>query len=149
MKKLLLVILALVLVFAPACTCKNGVTGWDCFMQNLGAAVEKVCNFSVADSEEAMAGKEFIVAAAGMVGLAVSTVTVNGVSIEITQEKAEQLFDQVVYAAQTGGCMILTELQTVLAYFDQVKTEFTKSKVKTKAVVKIPDLTGLKAKTGK
>lgn len=96
------------------------VAGCETFNKWIGTAVEKVCNFSVDDSKEAQTAKKFISATAGLVGLVLSTVTIRGVKIEITEAKAGAIFDSVANAAQTGGCIALQDLQAALAYFDQV-----------------------------
>jgi len=138
MKKIATVVLVLALVLGMVAGCAT-VKEW------VGIATDKVCNFSVEDSAEAQAAKKFVVATAGVVGLVLSTVTVAGVKIEMTETKAGEIFDSVTKAAQAGSCVALQDLQAALAYFDQVQNALA-AKSKVKAVSFAPKLISLRIK---
>lgn len=76
----------------------------------MATVTKKVCNFDLADSQEAQQALDLIATAAPVAG------TLAGVPI--TKDQAETILAQVINAAQQGGCVLLTDLQNALAYFD-------------------------------
>jgi len=96
-------------------------------MQTIGEAIgvvaETVCDFSIDESAEAQTLLEFISAAAPLVGTLID--------VEITQAQAYATFSTVATGAQTGTCVLLTDLQAALAYFNALSTAY-KSQFTTK-----------------
>lgn len=117
----------------------GGCAWFNSFLTN---AVEKVCGFSVADSQEAQAAKRFISGAMPIVGIVFGAT--------ITSAQAEEIFDSVVNAAQTGGCVVLTELKAALDFFDKLAAQYQEGQpsLKGKILAKefTPALTSLRAK---
>ena len=109
-----LVVLAMVL----ALVCVGGC-------ETLGIIKSKVCAFSVQESAEAQSIINFIGAAAPLVTLA------TGIPVNAAQTVAT--LNSVATAAQTGACVLLTDLQNALAFFDTLSAEYNKVVVKTKA----------------
>lgn len=103
----------------------------------LGLAAEKVCGFSLADSQEAQMGINFIAAAAPLVGA--------GLDVAITAAQAEAILNQVAVAAQTGGCVLLTDLTNAMAFFDALAAEYNKTmKVKALKAMPVPAMSALR-----
>ena len=147
MRKALILMLAVLLAFTFACSCKQGQSTWDCFKENVGAIVEQVCGFNAVDSQTAQDGINFISAVAPMVG------TIFGVSVNSEQAKAA--LNQVVNLAAKGGCMAAQDLQEALNFIDKLTDQYNQlvnsksAKLKgLKTLPAPPDITFLRYKAG-
>jgi len=91
-------------------------------MQTIGEAIgvvaETVCNFSISESTEAQMLIEFISATAPIVGALAD--------VEITQAQAHTTLSTVATAGQTGACVLLSDLQAALAYFNALAAAYEK-----------------------
>jgi len=136
MKKILIVSLAVLLLAGCAALQSAG--------EYVGALAEKVCDFSVAESAEAQMSVAFISAAAPIVGV------VTGV--DITQAQAQAVLTTVAAAAQTGACVLLTDLANALAFVDALAAQYDKAMAARgplAARAAPPDLAALKARVRK
>lgn len=83
--------------------------------QDVGIVAKKVCNFDVSTCTEAQMARQFIGANAPLVGAIVG--------VPISAAAAQMVFDTVATSAQTGACVLLTDLQNAIAFFDQLSTQ--------------------------
>jgi predicted small secreted protein len=132
MKRLL--ILAMVLAMVMSCSTVSKVG------QDVGVVAQKVCNFDVSMSQEAQAAMAFISVAAGIVG------PIYGVPV--TAGQALAILNTVSNASQTGACVLLSDLQNALDYFNALSTQYKEVQKTQKGVraVAIPSLINLNAK---
>lgn len=114
----------------------------------LAPIVERVCGFNVEDSVEAQTAKNILGSLAEIANNFVSSITVNGVKIEFTREKVEQIFDQVITAAANGSCVALTDLQGAIVFIDGLLAQASSKKAMALKAVSYPDLYSLKIRAG-
>jgi hypothetical protein len=108
MRKVLLVMVMASLLLTGGCAGKNPFTALG---EAVGTVAEKVCNFNLEDSKEAQAALDLVAAAAPIVGPVLG-------GVQVTKEQAKETFTAVINAAQTGGCVLLTDLKLAISYFD-------------------------------
>jgi hypothetical protein len=125
MKKLVSLLIVLVLL-CSACAS----------LGTLSTTTEKVCNFDVATSTEAQTAIAFISMASALVG------PLTGLAI--TSTEAEVILNKVANATQTGACVVLTDLQNALTYFNALSAKYKAKGSKTPLV--IPSLLNLRIK---
>jgi len=127
---------------ALVCSLMVGCAALQSVGEAIGVVAETVCNFSVGESSEAQMAIGFMSTAAPIVGTLVG--------VTITQAEAYAVFSTVASAAQTGACVLLTDLQAALAYFDALskayEKQFTTKGGIAAAKALTPSLLGLKAR---
>lgn len=120
----------LVLVALSGLLCGCGTMGT--VAQDVGVVAKKVCNFDVTTCTEAQLARQFIGANAPLVGTLVG--------VPITAAQAQLVFDTVANSAQTGLCVLLTDLQNAISFFDQLTAQSKLMKLPTP----VPDILHLR-----
>ena len=140
MRKFLLSIFVFAMCFVWGCCAGQPLpdgTMEKSFSNCVGLAAEKVCGFDAATSQEAQNSINFI-------SMFAPLVNVSGVSL--SADTAKTILNQVVTAAQKGGCVLLKDLQQALQFFDALSTQVQTSQKRMKKAMEVPDMTMLRVK---